>query len=210
MGGRDRVVAAANDALEKKEYAWTAQLINYVYRLDPGDKDARAIKIKVLRMLGQLSMGSIGRSFLISEARALEGKETIPKLVPPRAELIAQSPTTFVNYHRVRIDPQRSESVDQVIVFDFGEQGKAGLHIRRGVAEFLATPDHHYRSPDIVVSLSGESWAGLYVNQIELGALVKTGEAKLVKGDLASATALLDLFDDFKPSRNITVPAAYH
>lgn len=210
MGGRDRVLTAANAALEKKEYAWASQLVNYLYTLDSGDTDARAIKIKALRKLGQLSMGSIGRSFLISEARALEGKEQISKLVPPRTELIAQAPATFVNYHRVRLDPQRSEHVDRVIVFDFGEQGQAGLHIRRGVAEFLTEPDRHYHSPDVVMSLSGESWARLYVNQTDLSTLVKTGEAKVVKGDLVSATELLDLFDAFKPSRNVTVPAAYH
>lgn len=210
MGGRDKVLTAANEALEKKEYAWAAQLVNYIYTIDPGDAGSRAIKIKALRKLGQLSMGSIGRSFLISEARALEGKEKIPKLVPPRIELIAQAPTTFVNYHRVRIDPMRAESVDQVIVFDFNEKGKAGLHIRRGVAEFLTKSDGHYHRPDIVVSMSGESWASLYVNQTDLTSLVGAGKAKVMKGDLKSAAALLDLFDAFAPTRNFTIPQAYH
>jgi len=210
MGGRAKVIAASKDALEKKEYAWGAQLVNYIYMLDPGDTEARTIKAQALRKLGQLSMGSIGRSFLISEARALEGKEKIPRLVPPRPELIAQSPTTFVNYHRVRIDPKKAEAVDQVIVFDFNEKGKAGLHIRRGVAEFLSDPDAHYRRPDIVVSMNGESWAGLYVNQTDLAALVDAGKAKVKKGDLKSAAALLDLFDVFEPARNVTIPPAYH
>jgi len=100
--------------------------------------------------------------------------------------------------------------VDQVIVFDFNEKGKAGLHIRRGVAEFLSDPDAHYRRPDIVVSMNGESWAGLYVNQTDLAALVDAGKAKVKKGDLKSAAALLDLFDVFEPARNVTIPPAYH
>ena len=210
MGGRVKVTAAASEALQKKEYAWAAQLVNYIYTLDPGDVNARMIKIKALRKLGQLSMGSIGRSFLISEARALEGKEKIPKLVPPKRELIAQAPTTFVNYHRVRIDPKRAETVDQVIVFDFGKKGKAGLHIRRGIAEFLTEPDRHYHRPDIVVSMSGESWASLYLNQTDLASLVDAGKAKVIKGDRESAAKLLDLFDAFSPSRNFTVSAASH
>jgi alkyl sulfatase BDS1-like metallo-beta-lactamase superfamily hydrolase len=124
--------------------------------------------------------------------------------------VIAQAPTTFVNYHRVRIDPMRAETVDQVIVFDFNEKGKAGLHIRRGVAEFLTEPDRHYHRPDVVVSMSGESWAGLYVNQTDLASLVDAGKAKVIQGDLQSAAALLDLFDAFVPSKNFTVPQAYH
>ena len=115
----------------------------------------RSIKSQALRKLGQLSMGSIGRAFLISEARALEGNENISRLVPPNPQIIAQSPTTFVNYYRVRIDPRRSETTDQVIAFDFGEKGKAGLHIRRGVVEFLSGPAKHYHQPDVVVSLNG-------------------------------------------------------
>jgi len=210
MGGRSKVLSAASAALEKKEYAWAAQLVNYIYTLYPGDQEAWKIKTRALRTLGQLSMGSIGRSFLISEARALEGKEMIPKLVPPRLELIAQAPTTFVNYFRIRIDPKKSETVDQVIVFDFNEKGKAGLHIRRGVAEFLNEPDTHYHRPDVVVSMSGESWASLYINQIGLTSLVDAGKAKMIKGGLKSAAALLDLFDAFAPSRNFTVPRAYH
>ncbi len=205
MGGRNKVVAAANDALEQKEYAWAAQLVNYIYMLDPRDAEARTIKAKALRKLGQLSMGSIGRSFLISEARALEGKERIPKLVPPRPELIAQAPTTFVDYHRVRIDPKRAEAIDQVIAFDFGKRGMAGLHIRRGVAEFLPDPAGHYRQPDVVVSISGESWAKLYLNQSGLASLVDAGEANVTLGELKSAAALLDLFDTFEPSKNVTI-----
>ena len=136
----------------------------------------------------------------------MRARKSFPNSFPPRPELIAQAPTTFVNYHRVRIDSQRAESVDQVIVFDFGEKGKAGLHIRRGVAEFLPEPDGHYRRLDIVVSMSGASWANLYVNQTDLAALVDAGKAKVVQGDLKSAAALLDLFDAFAPSRNFTVP----
>ena len=199
MGGRDKVVAAANEALEKKEYAWSAQLVNYVYTLDSRDAKARSIKIQALRKLGQLSMGSIGRSFLISEARALEGKENIPRLVPPDPQIIAESPTTFVNFHRVRIDPRRAETTDQVIAFDFGEKGKAGLHIRRGVAEFLSDPAQHYRQPDVAVSMSGESWAKLYLNQSGLASLVEGGEAKLTMGDIETAAALLELFDALEP-----------
>jgi alkyl sulfatase BDS1-like metallo-beta-lactamase superfamily hydrolase len=210
MGGRVKVIAAAKMALDKKEYAWAAQLVNHIYRLDPGDGEARTIKAQALRKLGQLSMGSIGRSFLISEARALEDKEKIPRLVPPRPELIAQAPTTFVNYHRVRIDPKKAEAVDKVIAFDFGEKGTAGLHIRRGIAEFLSDPATHYHHPDVVVSMSGESWAELYLNRSDLASLIDAGKAKMTKGDLKSAAALLDLFDVFEPARNVTIPPAYH
>ena len=58
-------------------------LVNYVYKLDSNDKAARQIKTEAIRNMGQLWYSSIGRSFLISEALWIEGKEQIAKLVPP-------------------------------------------------------------------------------------------------------------------------------
>jgi hypothetical protein len=39
---------------------------------------------------------------------------------------------------------------------------------------------------------------------------VDAGKAKVIKGDLRSASALLDLFDIFVPVKNVTIPPAYH
>ena len=44
MGGRDKVVAAAKEALDNKEYAWAAELVNYVYKLDPKRRRSAADK----------------------------------------------------------------------------------------------------------------------------------------------------------------------
>jgi hypothetical protein len=51
----------------------------------------------------------------------------------------------------------------------------------------------HYHRPDIIVSMSGESWAGLYVNQTDLPSMVAKGKAKIIHGDIKFATALLQI-----------------
>lgn len=210
MGGQDKVIAAAREALDKKEYAWAAQLVNYVYKLDPDNKQVRQIKADALRKMGQLAVGSIGRSFLLSEARALEGKESIPKLVPPSPAVIAASPATFVQYHRVRIDPRKAEKTDSVIAFAFGDR-TVGLHVRRGVVEFLPDPDKHERKADVALAMDGATWAKLYLNQADLKSLVESGAARVTSGTLSQASALLDLFDTFDPAMNVTVrPPTLH
>lgn len=83
MGGRTKVLAAATAALDKKEYAWAAQLVNYLYRLDPLDKEVRKIKAQALRQMAYVSTGGNDRANLMSQALALEGKVTLPRLVPP-------------------------------------------------------------------------------------------------------------------------------
>ena len=41
MGGREKVLAAAKAALDKKEYAWAAKLVNQLYLINNQDKEAR-------------------------------------------------------------------------------------------------------------------------------------------------------------------------
>ena len=205
MGGRDAVVAEAQSALDKNEYAWAAQLIEYIYEIDPKDAEARTIKVNALRKMGQLSMSSIGRAFLLSEARALEGKEKILKLIPPSEDTIAADPATYVNYHRVRIDPRKAEPIDKVITFTFSDRDDptiVGLHIRRGVAEFLSDPANYSRQPDIEVSMNSETWAKLYLNQTTLKLAVTNANAQMVKGTLDEAVEILNLFDKFNIVKN--------
>ena len=204
MGGRDAVVATAQSALDKNEYAWAAQLIDYIYEIDPKDAEARTIRANALRKMGQLTMSSIGRAFLLSEARALEGKERILKLIPPGQATIAADPAAYVNYHRVRIDPRKAEQIDKVITFTFSDRDNetVGLHIRRGVAEFLPDPASYARSADIEVSLPSETWAKLYLNLTNLPLAVNSGNAEVVTGTVDDAVEIFNLFDKFNVVRN--------
>ena len=207
MGGRTKVLAAATDALSKKEYAWAAQLVNYLYRLDPQDKEVRKLKAQALRQMAYVSTGNNDRAHLMSQALALEGKVTIARLIPPAPAAIISSPTTFVDYFRVRIDPSKSGETDRFVRFDFADGTTAGLHIRRAVAEFVVEPGEYSRKPDVTLAMSGETWAKLYVSQVTPEHLIKSGDLK-VTGDPAEAARLINLFDRYSPERAVVIPPA--
>ena len=208
MGGKDKVVKAAKAALEKKEYAWAAQLIQYVFLLDPGDKVVRQVKADALRQMAYRSTGSIPRAFLISEALALEGKVKIPRLVPPSAEVIAQSPDTFVDFFRVRVDPKKAQDTDKVVEFAFTDKdkGKVALHVRRGVVEFVPKPSEYYKKADYVLQLDSKTWADLYLSSIDLNKAIGSGTVKLTTGGPKEVAAVFDLFDKFAPAKNYKIP----
>ena len=207
IGGRSKVLAAATDALKKKEYAWAAQLVNYLYRIDPQDQEVRTLKAKTLRQMAYVSTGNNDRAHLMSQALALEGKVTIPRLIPPPPAQISASPATFVDYFRVRIDPLKSDETDSFVRFDFSDGTSAGLHIRRAIAEFVALPDAYHRKPDVIVSMSGETWATLYLSQATPEDLIKSEDIK-VTGDSAEASRLINLFDRYSPEKAVVVPSA--
>lgn len=208
MGGRKKVVSAAKDALEKKEYAWAAQVVQYVYLLDPMDKEVRQVKADILRKLGQLTTGSIARAFLLSEALALEGKVTIHRLIPPDTKIIAESPTTFVDYFRVRIDPKKSQDTDKVLEFVFTDEGgqAVGLHVRRGIAEYIPVPADYYRQADFVLKLDSETWAKLYLSAIDMAKAIDLKAVTLKKGKKDELVKIFAMFDRFQPTKNVTVP----
>jgi alkyl sulfatase BDS1-like metallo-beta-lactamase superfamily hydrolase len=207
IGGRAKVLAAANDALEKHEFAWAAQLVNYLYRIDPQDKEVRTVKAEALRQMAYVSTGGNDRAHLMSQALALEGKVTIPRLIPPPPEQISASPATFVDYFRVRIDPLKSDETDSFIRFDFADGTSAGLHIRRAIAEFVALPDAYNRKPDVIVSMSGETWARLYLSQATPEELIESGDLEITS-DAGEAVRLISLFDRYSPEKAVVVPSA--
>ena len=207
IGGKESVVAAAREALEEKEYAWGAQVIQYAYLLDPTDQEVRQLKADLLREMGHRTTGSIARAFLLTEARALEGEVTYPKLIPPSKEIIAGSPETFVDYFRVRIDPKKSEALDDVIEFVFTDKGNlaVALHVRRGIAEFVPMPADYYKPAGFTVKLDSETWADLYLSTILLSDAVDEGKVELT-GNAEAAKKLFAAFDLFEPARNYRVP----
>jgi alkyl sulfatase BDS1-like metallo-beta-lactamase superfamily hydrolase len=211
MGGRDKVMQAAQAAYDKKEYAWSAQLVNYLYKLDQQDKEVRLFKAKVLRKLAYLSTGANARSHLLTQALALEGKIVVPRIIPPQPQAIAAAPAVTVDYFRVRLDPEISGDTDKVILFDFGRDHKTvGLHIRRAVAEFLDNPDEHYKPADVILSLSGETWAKLALSEATVQQLVDNKEITMTRGTAKEADKLVNLFDKYRPEKAVLVAPHLH
>ena len=207
MGGKEKVIKEARRALEKEEFAWGAQVLQYVYLLDPTDKEVRQLKADLLRQLAYRTTGSIARSFLLTETLALEGKTSYPKIVPPSPEVVAGSPATFVDYLRVRIDPKKSENTDKVIEFVFTDKDDAdvALNVRGGIAEFIPVPGDFIKKPDLVVRMDSETWAKLYLNATDLEEEIKSGAVK-VDGDTDEFIAVFNMFDKFDPENNYMVP----
>ena len=207
IGGRDKVVEAAQKALDNKEFAWGAQIIQYVYLLEPANTEIRKLKAELLRQMAYRNTGSIARAFLLTEALTLEGLTAYPKLVPPSKEIIEASPTTFVDFYRVRIDPKSSETTDKVIEFEFTDKGNhsVALHVRGGIAEYVPVPADYYKEPDFTIKLEASTWADLYLNSISLDKAVSEGKVS-VSGNTNKLAEIFEMFDKFKPSQNYKIP----
>jgi len=95
----------------------------------------------------------------------------------------------------VRIDPVASGETDRVLPFDFPNGKSAGLHVRLAVAEFTEDPDAFPREADIVLELSPEAGAKVYLSAAALDERVGGEEIDMTRGDTAEAARVPGLFD---------------
>ena len=198
LGGPDQMLAAAQNALEDREYAWAAKLANQVYLIDDQNAEARRLKAEALRQMAYVATGANDRAHLLSQALELEGHVRIARLVPPDPRLIAADPAKYVDYFRVRLDPEKSSDTTCLLRFDFASDVSVGLDVRRAIAEFVPDPGAYGKEPDIILAMTGDAWAQLYLSQATAGSLIEAGAIE-VTGDANEAGRVLMLFDDLEP-----------
>lgn len=201
-GGVAKVAEAARLAVGQEEFSWAAQLANYLLRLDARDATARQIKADALRAMGHRALGTIPRAWYLSQARALEGQVQIPALrFPTEAELMLGPVSTMIDLYRVRIDPERANSMDMLVRFDI-EGHRCAWHVRHGIAEFIADPTAYPRPADLQLNLDRTTLARLFVAKSCWPNEIASGHVTVSQGTQAAALALLDLFDDFSHLAN--------
>ncbi len=205
FGGKEKTMEAIKQAMENKEYAWATQLSDYLFKVFPKDPHVRQIKADALRKMGQLTMASIPRSWYLSQARALENVVEIPHAVMPSEEAVLESaPGTYVNLLRVRIDPQLSTETDQVIAIGFTDIDSSstfGLHIRKGIVEYIPNVDSHYQKAEVGIYLPRTLFAAYYVGNVSLEELINN-KAVQIKGGKSAVKDLLSQLDTVEPNKS--------
>ena len=207
FGGVAAVKKAVSQALEQDELAWAAELGGYLVKVAPQDQEARQLLADALRQMGYNTMATIPRSWYLTRARALEGKTRIPVAVHGEAAAVLAAPAdTYVRQFRVRLDPRSSLGRDQVLGITLtGTDAPAmALHVRNGIAEFIADARQYQRQPDLDISMPLDAWASYYVGDITLAALL---EREDVHGsDRQQLAAFFAMFDQVHPGKAMLVP----
>ncbi|MHA2379318.1 MAG: alkyl sulfatase dimerization domain-containing protein [Candidatus Thorarchaeota archaeon] len=198
-GGTGNILVHIRMAIEDEQYQWGAQLATYLLRTEPQLEEARLLKAKALRALGQRTSSSNMRNFYLTEAETLEDKIAIDG-IPIHAVFHRVLPTlpvgTILEGLHVRLNPLKSSNVDMVVGFRFTDANESyAYHVRGGVAEFKSVfPDKHH------VAVIGDSmtWVEVMIGARNLNAAIETGNV-IVEGPLSELEVFLDLFDSNPP-----------
>ena len=78
VGGVDKLLAAANDALATDDNQWAAQLADHLLAIDKNDAEARQLKADALTRLARNMVNATARNYCLTVARELR-EETKPE-----------------------------------------------------------------------------------------------------------------------------------
>jgi alkyl sulfatase BDS1-like metallo-beta-lactamase superfamily hydrolase len=194
FGGMEKVLARAAAAMSRGEYALAASLAGYAVDADPASKNARQAKADALRKLGQVSLGSQGYNFYITQARELEGKlDTRPTVSAPSSRGysgVAQLPSlALVSVLESRIDPEKAAAVTRSLGVSFTDtKEEFTINVRRGVAEVVRGAG----SGGLRLSTDRRTWFGLVSQTLKADEI---GQAAIQGGGPADLRAFLAMFD---------------
>jgi alkyl sulfatase BDS1-like metallo-beta-lactamase superfamily hydrolase len=197
IGGRDAVLAEAQNAADAGDHQWAAELVSHLVRVDTTDADARALKAAALRTLGYGTPNSNWRNFYLTAARELDGTIDYSLAIQINApdQIAAMPGSALLESLRFRIDPDKSGGISTAIgveVIDTGEH--VGLIVRNGVLEVTgAIPG----DATLTLSAPKQLITGIVLadahRMIDSGS--HSGALSIANGTVDDAKAFFDLFD---------------
>jgi alkyl sulfatase BDS1-like metallo-beta-lactamase superfamily hydrolase len=200
MGGRERVLAAADKAFADGDSQWAAELATRLVRIDQQDTAARALKAAAFRRLGYASSNAIWRSWYLSGARELEGfdvaafRRTAARGGLAAPDLLAALPArAFVDGLMTRLKAEDTFDVTMTVGFRFADIGEAyAVRLRRGVAE---VEDRLPDKTDLTLTLDKATLNAIRSGRLALRDAIASGAIKLTDGPPAAAERFFGYFE---------------
>ncbi len=192
-GGKEALWKKAREAFSAGDYQWAAELADPLLQLDPENQEIRNLKGAALRKLGLRQIAATARNYYLTQAREEEGKLHLgkPPLTSDR-EMVHRIPLdSFFRSLAVRLDPEKSARVDQIVGFRFPDTGEAfSVHVRRGVAEIQPRfPD----KPKITVAVDSKVWKEMAAGM--RNPLLTMGKDMKVEGGILNLIRFLKMFE---------------
>lgn len=193
FGGADTVMRQYREAMSQGDLVWASRLAGWLLASDPSSAEFRGAQAAALREIAYRAPGTIARHFCLTQALELEGGIPRVRSVLPGIEaILAMEPRRYIDFFRIRLDPQRAGTTRQRLCISLADKGVThALQVRNGVCVFEEHPAA--TSADVSVTLSHEDWARFYLGQVGMDELLAQGRAR--SDDPEALKAFLANFD---------------
>ena len=200
MGGREKVLKTAEEALENGDPQWAAELSGLPVRADPEDREARSLKASALREWGYAQKNATWRNWGLTAAMELDGtlETTSGGMVLGSPEQVRGfSLDAIMQVLTVRLIAERSWDTRLRVAFQATDSGEScALEIRRGVCQFFADPPG---DSDAEVRFDRTFLVDWVFGRTAFEDAVESGEVA-VEGDVPAVADFLAKFEPLQPS----------
>ncbi len=199
-GGEKELIRHANELLEKKEFQAALQLTGYLIQLNPGDPQAKEIRIKALSALGEREENPNSRHYYLTEALEIrDGFVSLSEAKPSPGALKNIPVGAVFELMAVNLDPKASSEVNQTVGMIFSDTQEAfTIQVRHGVAEIRprSLPDLNRLNLDLIVTADSKVWKEMLAKI--RSPLVTLASFKYEKGNAFAFGKFLKLFEQPK------------
>jgi alkyl sulfatase BDS1-like metallo-beta-lactamase superfamily hydrolase len=197
MGGRDRVLDEARNALAKEDAQWAAELATYLIRISHEDRDARAVKAAAFRKLGFAQKNTNWRNWYLAAAHELDGTlDTAAVTFRARAnfgapETIAALPArVWVEGLTTRLAAEKTLDVDTTMGFRFRDTNESyTLEVRGGIAQFGGS------TPTLAIELDKKTLDQVVLGRLTVAQGIDSGSIKVTAGSAANVLTFFSYFE---------------
>jgi linear primary-alkylsulfatase len=194
MGGRDKVLSIATQAIEAKDYGWAMEVLTHAVRADRSDQEARTLKSDAMRAWGYEQANIYWRNFALSGAAELDGSLDRSGAFDFANPVIIQqfSIGTILENLRVKIDASKTVGTDFKIGFKITDRKEDyGYHVRNGVAVFQESIPE---GAGVVLSLPAQVVYDFVLGRSSIRQAIEEGKAT-IDGDLEQLGTFSSFFD---------------
>jgi alkyl sulfatase BDS1-like metallo-beta-lactamase superfamily hydrolase len=151
MGGREKVIKLAEQALQDGDIRWSVALSDRLVRIDNKDMQARYLKAAGLRHLGYATINSSNRGFYLGAADELDGLMDMNQLAAIGRNMmmgpnvITGMPTAnLMETMRYKVIPDQVKDTNTGYYFQFDDTGEEfTLYLRNGILEIQTGKQQH-------------------------------------------------------------------
>ena len=143
MGGRDKVLAAAEQAFNAGDGQFAAELTQMLVSIDHNDWDARYLKAASLRQRGYQEINTIARAWYLKGANELEGKVDPDMLMRMGMTVVAGEMTneTILTSWRYQVDAEKAGAKQLSLGMTFTDTGTTYVvTLRNSILEIQQKP----------------------------------------------------------------------
>ena len=207
MGGRDKILSAAKEALNDGDAQWAAEILTWLVRVNPSDQEPRAMKAEALRRWAYQQKNAIWRNWGLTSAMELDGELDTAGggMVLGTPEQVKGFPlANIMEVMTVRLKSEDAWNDHVRVAFETSDtKEQCALEIRRGVCQFFRNPPINF---DARVTFNRESLLNWIFGKSTFDEAVQSGDIS-IEGEVATVAKFLSKFEPFNQSDKISIAA---